>query len=63
MKIPIPAKDEKGKPLSLKSFQEHSIRDVLHTLDQGAVMGTGTARGRSLAIPWGQVRPSMPSPS
>jgi SNF2 family DNA or RNA helicase len=48
MKIPIPAKDENGKPLSLKTFQEHSIRDVLHTLDQGAVIGTGTARGALL---------------
>jgi SNF2 family DNA or RNA helicase len=48
MKIPIPEKDEKGNALSLKKFQEHSIRDILHTLDQGAVMGTGTARGALL---------------
>jgi SNF2 family DNA or RNA helicase len=48
MKIPIPEKDEKGTPLSLKKFQEHSIRDILHTLDRGAVMGTGTARGALL---------------
>jgi SNF2 family DNA or RNA helicase len=48
MKIPIPEKDEKGNALSLKKFQEHSIRDILHTLDRGAVMGTGTARGALL---------------
>jgi SNF2 family DNA or RNA helicase len=48
MKFPIPEKDEKGNALSLKKFQEHSIRDILHTLDQGAVMGTGMARGALL---------------
>jgi SNF2 family DNA or RNA helicase len=48
VKIPIPEKDEKGNALRLKKFQEHSIRDILHTLDQGAVMGTGTARGALL---------------
>jgi SNF2 family DNA or RNA helicase len=48
MKIPIPEKDEKGNALRLKSFQEHSVRDVLRALDQGAVMGTGTARGALL---------------
>jgi SNF2 family DNA or RNA helicase len=48
VKIAIPEKDERGNALSLKQFQEHSIRDVLHTLDQGAVIGTGTARGALL---------------
>jgi SNF2 family DNA or RNA helicase len=48
MKILIPEQDENGKPLSLTKFQEHSIRDILHTLDQGAVMGTGTGRGALL---------------
>ena len=48
MKIRIPNEDENGNALSLKKFQEHSIRDILHTLDQGAVMGTGSARGALL---------------
>jgi SNF2 domain-containing protein len=48
MKFPIPEQDENGKPLSLTKFQEHSIRDILHALDHGAVMGTGTARGALL---------------
>ena len=47
-KIPVPAKDEKGNVLHLEKFQEHSVRDILRTLDQGAVMGTGTARGALL---------------
>ena len=49
MKIPVPEKDETGTVLRLAKFQEHSIRDVLRTLDQGAVIGTGTARGALLA--------------
>jgi SNF2 family DNA or RNA helicase len=48
MKLVIPKQDEKGNALSLKNFQEHSVRDILRTLDQGAVMGTGTARGALL---------------
>ena len=48
MKILIPKQDESGNALSLKKFQEHSIRDILHTLDHGAVTGTGTARGALL---------------
>jgi SNF2 family DNA or RNA helicase len=47
-KIPVPAKDEKGNVLHLEKFQEHSVRDILRTLDQGAVMGMGTARGALL---------------
>jgi SNF2 family DNA or RNA helicase len=46
--VVIPKQDEKGNALSLKNFQEHSVREILHTLDQGAVMGTGTARGALL---------------
>jgi SNF2 family DNA or RNA helicase len=42
MKFPIPETE------SLKKFQEHSIRDILRTFDQGAVMGTGQARGALL---------------
>ena len=49
MKILIPEKDEVGDPLRLKNFQEHSIRDVLRTFEQGAVIGTGSARGALLA--------------
>jgi SNF2 family DNA or RNA helicase len=48
MKIIIPDKDENGNALQLKNFQEHSIRDILHTFDHGAVMGMGTARGALL---------------
>jgi SNF2 family DNA or RNA helicase len=48
MELVIPSQDENGKPLSLKKFQEHSIRDILHTLEQGAVIGVGTARGALL---------------
>ena len=48
MRFPIPEKDEKGNALCLKRFQEHSIRDVLHALDHGAVMGMGMARGALL---------------
>jgi SNF2 family DNA or RNA helicase len=48
MKIVIPHEDENGDALSLNKFQEHSIRDVLHTLEHGAVVGTGTARGALL---------------
>jgi len=48
MKLSIPDKNESGNALCLKNFQEHSIRDVLHTLDHGAVMGMGTARGALL---------------
>jgi SNF2 family DNA or RNA helicase len=48
LKIPIPAKDERGSFLHLTKFQEHSIRDILRTLDQGAVIGTGSARGSLL---------------
>ena len=63
MKIPIPEQDESGKPLSLTKFQEHSIRDILHALDHGAVMGAGTARGALLGDIMGRARPSRPSPS
>jgi SWI/SNF-related matrix-associated actin-dependent regulator of chromatin subfamily A-like protein 1 len=49
VKILIPEKDEVGDPLRLKNFQEHSIRDVLRTFEQGAVIGTGSARGALLA--------------
>ena len=48
MKLPIPDEDEYGNALRLKKFQEHSIRDLLHVLDQGAVIGMGTARGALL---------------
>ena len=48
MKLVIPEQDERGKPLRLTKFEEHSIRDILHTLDQGAVTGVGTARGALL---------------
>ena len=48
MKLVIPKQDENGTPLRLTKFQEHSIRDMLHTLDQGAVIGVGTARGALL---------------
>jgi SNF2 family DNA or RNA helicase len=48
MKLVIPKQDENGAALSLTKFQEHSIRDILHTLDQGAVIGVGTARGALL---------------
>ena len=48
MELVIPSQDENGKPLSLKKFQEHSIRDILHTLEQGAVIGVGSARGALL---------------
>ena len=49
MKIAIPEKDETGNVPRLKNFQEHSIRDVLRTFEQGAVIGTGSARGALLA--------------
>jgi SWI/SNF-related matrix-associated actin-dependent regulator of chromatin subfamily A-like protein 1 len=49
VKVRIPEKDERGNALRLTRFQEHSIRDVLRTLDQGAVIGTGSARGALLA--------------
>ena len=49
MKIRMPEKDERGNLLRLTKFQEHSIRDVLRTFDQGAVVGTGSARGALLA--------------
>ena len=49
MKIAVPDKDERGNVLRLTGFQEHSTRDVLRTFDQGAVVGTGTARGALLA--------------
>jgi SNF2 family DNA or RNA helicase len=45
----IPEKDERGNVLHLTKFQEHSICDVLRTLEQGAVIGTGSARGALLA--------------
>jgi SWI/SNF-related matrix-associated actin-dependent regulator 1 of chromatin subfamily A len=35
--------------MRLTNFQEHSVRDVLRTLEQGAVIGTGSARGALLA--------------
>jgi SWI/SNF-related matrix-associated actin-dependent regulator of chromatin subfamily A-like protein 1 len=47
--IRIPERDEWGNALCLTKFQEQSIRDVLRTLDQGAVVGTGSARGALLA--------------
>jgi SWI/SNF-related matrix-associated actin-dependent regulator 1 of chromatin subfamily A len=49
VKILIPEKDETGNVPRLTNFQEHSIRDVLRTFEQGAVMGTGSARGALLA--------------
>jgi SNF2 family DNA or RNA helicase len=49
VKVRIPEKDERGNALRLTRFQEHSIRDVLRTLEQGAVIGTGSARGALLA--------------
>jgi SNF2 family DNA or RNA helicase len=49
VKIRIPEKDERGNALRLTKSQEHSIRDVLRTFDQGAVIGTGSARGALLA--------------
>jgi SNF2 family DNA or RNA helicase len=48
MKLLIPKHDENGAALSLTKFQGHSIRDVLHILDHGAVIGVGTARGALL---------------
>jgi SWI/SNF-related matrix-associated actin-dependent regulator 1 of chromatin subfamily A len=48
VKIRIPEKDERGNALRLIGFQEHSVRDVLRTLDQGAVIGTGSSRGALL---------------
>jgi SNF2 family DNA or RNA helicase len=48
MKLVIPKHDANGAALSLTRFQGHSIRDVLHTLDHGAVIGVGTARGALL---------------
>jgi SNF2 family DNA or RNA helicase len=48
MKLVIPEQDERGKPLRLTKFQEHSICDILHTLERGAVVGLGTARGALL---------------
>jgi RNA-binding protein YlmH len=48
MTLLFPKTDENDKPLHLKKFQEHSIRDVLHTLEHGAVIGTGTSRGALL---------------
>jgi SNF2 family DNA or RNA helicase len=44
-----PGLARRGNVLHLTKFQEHSIRDVLRTLDQGAVIGTGSARGALLA--------------
>jgi SNF2 family DNA or RNA helicase len=46
--ILVPEKDESGQALRLKKFQEHSLRDILHTFEHGAVMGTGHARGALL---------------
>jgi hypothetical protein len=48
MKLVIPKQDENGTPLRLTKFQEHSIGDILHTFDHGAVVGVGTARGALL---------------
>ena len=48
MKILIPKQDESGNALSLMKFQEHSIRNILHAVEHGAVTGTGTARGALL---------------
>jgi chromodomain-helicase-DNA-binding protein 7 len=44
-----PGEGRSGRPLRLTNFQERSIRDVLRTLEQGAVIGTGSARGALLA--------------
>jgi SWI/SNF-related matrix-associated actin-dependent regulator of chromatin subfamily A-like protein 1 len=48
MELVIPSQDENGKPLRLTKFQEHSIGDILRTLEHGAVVGVGTARGALL---------------
>jgi hypothetical protein len=58
VRIPIPEQDEQGHDLSLENFQEHSVRDILRTLDQGAVIGRGRPGGRCLGTSWGRARPS-----
>ena len=40
---------ERGNVLRLTEFQRESVRDILHTFEHGAVLGTGTARGALLA--------------
>jgi SWI/SNF-related matrix-associated actin-dependent regulator of chromatin subfamily A-like protein 1 len=49
VKIPIPEKNECGNVLRLTNFQERSIHDVLRVFGNGALIGTGSARGALLA--------------